>query len=109
MTEIDPAATLVDGVPKYRVKLDFVGGSPEETFKIGMTGDVDILTASRADVVYVPGRAVLYRETGDRFVRILVKGDIEERDVRIGMETDVSIEIVEGVGEGEVVVVLVKE
>lgn len=109
VTEIDPAATLVDGVPKYRVKLDFVGGSPEETFKIGMTGDVDILTASRADVVYVPGRAVLYRETGDRFVRILVKGDIEERDVRIGMETDVSIEIVEGVGEGEVVVVLVKE
>jgi len=43
VTEIDPAATIVDGVPKYRIKLDFLENE-EESLKIGMTGDVDIIT-----------------------------------------------------------------
>lgn len=107
VAEIDPAASDVDGVPKYRVKLDFLEIDPG--FKIGMTGDVDVVTGSREDVLMVPARAILENEFGDIYVRILGRGDnIEERRVEIGLEGENDVEIVKGVEEGEVVVVLLK-
>lgn len=105
--EIDPAASDVDGVPKYRVKLDFLEIDPG--FKIGMTGDVDIVTGKRDDVLMVPARAILENEFGDTYIRILGRGDaIEERRVEIGLEGENDVEIIKGVEEGEIVVVLLK-
>ena len=108
VTEIDPAATIVDGVPKYRIKLDFLENE-EESLKIGMTGDVDIITGIEKNVVTVPGRAVITNALGQDMVRILLGKEIEERTVVIGMETDTDIEIISGVEEGEEVIILIKE
>jgi RND family efflux transporter MFP subunit len=105
--EIDPGATDRDGVPKYRVKLDFV--APKEALKIGMTGDAEIITGISKDVVSVPLRAVLERE-GKKIVRIL-KSDgktVEERTVTTGIDGSNGDIQVTGVEEGETVVVLVK-
>ena len=109
VTEIDPAATSVDGVPKYRIKLDFVE-DVENVLKIGMTGDVDIITDIRYDVVHVPGRAVIRNGADETVVRVQNKNlEIEERVVITGMETDTAIEIVEGIVEGETIVILLKD
>ena len=108
VTEIDPAATIVDGVPKYRIKLDFLENE-EESLKIGMTGDVDIITGIEKDVVTVPGRAVITNALGQDMVRLLHGDEVEERTVVIGMETDTDIEIISGVEEGEEVIILIKE
>ncbi len=107
VSEIDPGATDRDGVPKYRVKLDFT--SAHEGLKIGMTGDAEIVTGVRKDVVSVPLRAVLERE-GKKIVRILGADGrtIEEREVTTGIDgANGDIEVT-GVREGETVVVLVK-
>ena len=108
VTEIDPAATIVDGVPKYRIKLDFLENE-EESLKIGMTGDVDIITGMESDVVMVPGRAIIKNALGQDIVRILEDGKIEERTIVTGMETDTDVEIISGVEEGEEVIILIKE
>src|SRR3989344_4237993 len=108
VAEIDPSATDVDGVPKYRIKLDFLEMHPG--FKIGMTGDVDIVTGSAADVITVPARAIFENDFGDTYVRILKKdGTIEERRVEAGLEGENDVEVVKGVEEGESVVVLMKQ
>lgn len=108
VSEIDPAATLVDGVPKYRVKLDFTEDY-DQYLKIGMTGDVDIITDVRVNVVHVPGRSVIRNEAGEQIVRILLPdGTVEDRPVEIGMETTTDIEIVDGVTAGETIIVLIK-
>lgn len=108
VSEIDPAATTVDGVPKYRVVLDFL--SPDAGFKIGMTGDVDIVTDSQSNVVFVPGRAVVKDEQGRKIVRVLnAKGVAEDRLVETGMETINDIEIRSGIAEGDQVIVLIKK
>lgn len=108
VTEIDPAATTIDGVPKYRVKLDFQE-SVDDLLKIGMTGDLDIITNSKDDVLYVPGRAVVKNEEGETIVRVLKKsGEAEDRLVTVGMETITNVEIVDGLEEGETVIVLIK-
>lgn len=108
VSEIDPAATIVDGVPKYRIKLDFLENE-EASLKIGMTGDVDIITGIQENAVMVSGRAVLKNVLGEDIVRILKNEALEERTVVVGMETDTDVEILSGVEEGEVVVVLIKE
>ena len=109
VTELDPVSTDVDGVSKYRSKLDFVEQS--ENQRIGMTGDAEIYTDFVADVIIIPGRAVYRGEDGKSMVKILTeKGEIEEREVLIGMEGEGGdVEVIVGVDEGENVIVLIKD
>jgi len=106
VSEIDTSPQLVDGVSKYRVKLDFVHEHDE--FKIGMTGDATVITGERKDTVYVPGRAVLTK--GDsKVVRVLQDEKVVETTVTVGMEGQSGdVEILSGLQGGETVVVLEK-
>lgn len=107
--DIDPTSTDKDGVPKYRVRLDFV--HRHDDLKIGMTGDAQITTGIREDVVSIPQRAVIENDEGKEIVRVLLKdGTVEEKHVETGMESESGdIEIVSGVDEGEIVIVLEKK
>lgn len=105
---IDTAATDKDGVPKYRVKLDFL--SPPEGLKVGMTGDADITTGKREDVVTVPLRSVIESASGS-IVRVLKEDGVtfEERPVTTGMEGLGGDVEVTGIEQGETVIVLIKQ
>lgn len=106
VSEIDSAATDKDGVPKYRVKLDFSGLKTD--LKVGMTGDAEIVTGFRSSVISVPARSVIERGTGS-IVRIQKNGTIEERSITTGMEGEGGALEVMGVEEGETVIVLEKK
>ncbi len=108
--EIDTASTNKDGVPKYRIKLDFI--QTKDNLKVGMTGDAEIVTGLRPDVISVPLRAVIEKEAGKKIVRVLAKADdqkYEERTVTTGMEGEGGNIEVTGVKEGETVIVLIKQ
>lgn len=109
VSEIDTAPTDQSGVNKYRVRLDF--NYPHDNLKVGMTGDAEIDTGLRANVVSVPLRSVIKSGTGQSIVRVLnADQTVSEKVVTTGMEgTDGNIEIVSGIKEGETVVVLVKQ
>lgn len=107
VSEIDSAATDRDGVSKYRVKLDF--RYPHDELKIGMTGDAEIVTGIRPDVIQIPQRAVLDKDDGTLYVRVKKEdGTLEERPVQTGMEGEGGMIEVIGVQEGETIVVLEK-
>lgn len=107
VSEIDEAATDRDGVPKYRVKLDFAAA--REELRVGMTGDAEIITGKRSDVVSVPRRAVIENADGETVVRLLLNDEVIEKPVTMGMEgSDGEVEV-DGVEEGDVVIVLIKE
>lgn len=107
--EIDQAPTSEGGVPKYRVKLDFV--SAPENLKVGMTGDAEIVTGFKENVVSVPFRAIVEDDDGRDIVRIVMPGstDYTERQVTVGMEGEGGQTEVDGVEAGETVIVLIKE
>lgn len=107
VSEVDPAATIVDGVPKYRIVLDFE--QPDEGFKIGMTGDTDIITDTKRGVLYVPARAVVTNEVGDTVVRIIDDDGIVDVPVTTGLETITDIEITSGLQAGDEIIVLIRE
>lgn len=107
VSEIDTAATDRDGVPKYKVTLDFVYTHTD--LKIGMTGDANITTGTRDNVVTVPARAVLQDDQGRSYVRILTSDNkVEQRIVTTGLDGSNGEIEVDGVNEGENVIVLQK-
>ena len=101
---IDPAETVVEGVPTYRVTLHFL--APDERIKSGMTANLDIRTAERKNVVVIPQRAVV-SANGEKSVRTFVATrDGKETVVKTTVETglrgsDGNIEITAGLAEGE--------
>ena len=109
VSEIDVDTTNVDGIEKYRVKLDFL--YPHDEFKIGMSGDAEIITGQRRNVITVPERSVIEDENGDTVIRmILPDGEVTRQSVETGMRGGESadIEIMKGLEEGETVILLEK-
>lgn len=100
---ISPAATLVEGIPTYKVTLKIE--APDSRLLPGLTANVDVHVEEKQNVITVPRRAVITRENQE-FVRIQGNdGFIEERRVTTGLVgSEGSVEITSGLSGGERVV-----
>jgi HlyD family secretion protein len=108
VVEIDPAETVIDGVPTYKTVLQF--NTEDDSIKSGMTANVDITTNRIENALSVPQRAVL-RSNGDKIVRVLQENEIdyEEKIVQTGLRgSEGNIEILSGLNEGDIVIVSIK-
>lgn len=102
VTAIDPAATIIEGVPTYRTTLAFA--ERDERIRAGMTANVDMVVGKRSGVIAIPQRAVITRD-GATFVRTQQNGIVTEAAVHLGLKgSDGYVEITEGLTEGAVVV-----
>jgi len=108
VVEIDPAATVIQDVVYYKVKVKL--SSPDERLKIGMSVDADINVAQKDNVIMIPARAVKTEGSQD-YVEILKEDNITERlNVKTGFKGDEGmVEITSGLQGGENVVVLSSE
>jgi len=103
ITAIDPAETVVDGVATYKTTFQFI--DRDERVKSGMTANIDISTEKREGVIVIPQRAVA-TQNGDKIVRILNSETPKEVKVKTGLRgSDGNIEIIEGVNEGDTVII----
>jgi HlyD family secretion protein len=101
---VAPASTDVGGAVAYGVEISF---APEALpVRLGMTADVDIVVASADGVLLVPNRAIeADREAGRYYVtRQNALGATERVEVRIGLRDGDYAQIVEGLVEGDVLV-----
>ena len=110
LSEIDPTATVVDGVNKYTAVLDFTDKPDTQVIKVGMTGDVTIQTNEAKDVVYIPSRAVRRNSEGFEVVDVLqADGTITPVSIATGLEGEGgNIEVITGIEPGQTIVVLQK-
>ena len=100
---IDPAETVVEGIPTYGAKIQF--SKKDSRIKSGLTANVDILIAERKNVIVLPSRAIAEKD-GKMMVKVLVNGKAEEIEVKIGLKgSDGTTEITEGIHEGEKVII----
>ena len=104
VTKIDPAETILDGVPTYTVTFSFE--EPNELIRSGMTANLDITTKQADNVISIPRRAII-RKNNMKVVRILDnKNNMTEIPVKVGVtDTNNLSEITEGIREGDVVIV----
>lgn len=109
VTYIAPSSTNVGGAVAYAVEIGFdpVDGAGQPLpVRLGMTADVDIVVAGAEDALLVPNRAIeADREAGRYYVtRQTVLGAIQRVEVRIGLRDGANTQIVEGLAEGDIVV-----
>ena len=108
VTAIDPAETILEGVPTYKVTLQF--DQKDERIRSGMTANTDILTHEKDNVLTIPSRAVI-DNSGKKSTRILKKDGktFTSVDIVIGLKgSEGTTEIISGVAEGQKVVTYVK-
>lgn len=101
--EVPLQGTLSDNVLTYEVPLSLEG--ERTSLNPGMTANVHIVTARRRDVLLVPAPAVQRSEEGN-VVRMAGAGQAPQyKPVVVGASDGTYIEIVEGLEEGERVMV----
>ena len=109
VVSVEPAATIIEGVPTYKTTLMF----QDEDKKIlsGMTTDITIVTDVVENVISVPHRAVLLDENGESFVRILTDFGIQENiPVETGLRGSSGMtEIIDGIQEGDKIIIFTRE
>lgn len=103
VTEIADAETDSSGNVTYDVTVT-LQGDVSGLFQ-GMTGDITFVTKEVREVLYVSNRAII-REGTASYVKIRdEKGNIVKQKVVTGFSDGVNAEIVEGLSEGDVVLI----
>lgn len=100
---INPAEKLIQGIVYYEVTIELE--ETKEGIKPGMTADVIIESDKKENVLVIPKRAVK-KIHGKKIVQVFKDGEVEEREIEIGLEgSDDLIEVVAGLEQGEKVIV----
>lgn len=70
----------------------------------GMTADASIIIAEKRDVLRLPRALVQAGAADTAIIEVWANGQIERREIQVGLRGDVYVEIVAGLAEGEQVV-----
>ncbi|WP_294953977.1 efflux RND transporter periplasmic adaptor subunit [uncultured Gilliamella sp.] len=81
--------------------------NPEHILRISMTAQVYIVLAEAKDVLSIPSQAIVQNLADNKAIVYLLNSDntVEERQVTLGINNNVSVEIQSGLKEGEIVIV----
>jgi macrolide-specific efflux system membrane fusion protein len=102
--QVLPTPELINNVVFYDVLFDIP--NPERELNIQMTAQVFILLAQAKNVLLIPTAAIgnVNEGTSTR-VRVLnADGTVEPRTIKIGIKSEISAEVTDGLKEGEQVV-----
>jgi Cu(I)/Ag(I) efflux system membrane fusion protein len=85
---------------KVRLKIP----TPEQLLKPNMFADVTLLTNNKK-VVSVPTESIIYYEQSPRVVKVISENKYQPVDVTIGMKSNGQVEIIDGIKEGDDILV----
>ncbi|MCX7778688.1 MAG: efflux RND transporter periplasmic adaptor subunit [Patescibacteria group bacterium] len=107
VVKIDPAETVIQGVVYYKATVAF--DHQDERIKVGMTVNVEIVTAKKENILLVPEIAVR-QKNGKKFVKVFKDKKIKEVEVQTGLVNNKGeVEIISGLEGGETIVTFLKK
>jgi HlyD family secretion protein len=102
VTEIDLVGTTTSGVVNYAATVSI--DNPTDALRPGMNASANIILQQRENVLLVPNRAV--RSVGNAKMVTVVNGEQSSQvSVTLGLSGDTKSEVVDGLHEGDVVVI----
>lgn len=101
VSRIDPQAVLEQNVTVIKVRVEIE--KPDPRLKPGMNASCEFLVARKNDVVAVPNEAVNENPQG-AYVEVMVNGQPQRREVKVGIQGNTKTEIIDGLQPGEIVV-----
>lgn len=90
----------------YQVKFDFPVNNTDNKFRLGMVGDLNFITKSKDDILYIPLKFIKEEDVDDqpkKYVYIMKNDKFVKQYIETGLETDDDMEIVSGLTENEIV------
>lgn len=108
VVSMDLAETIVEGVPTYKVVLEF--DEKDSRIRSGMTANIDIITQDKSNVILVPFRSIKDRN-GEKFVQVVKDdpSDFSEVKVITGERgSDGRVEVISGVDVGTKILMVTK-
>ena len=103
VTVVSRAGTASQGVVNYTVTVEIT--NPDKNILSGMTAAVNIITATKTNVLLVPSRAIHTTATGQHTVIVLSEGKQTVVPVTVGITDDTNYEISGGgINQGDTVV-----
>jgi len=102
VTYIASSATNVGGAVAYLVEISFDPG--DLPVRLGMTTDVEMVTARAQDVLLAPNQAIESDRAAGRYyvTRLAPSGDTERVEVEIGLRDEHLTQVLSGLAEGDV-------
>ncbi|MDO4475748.1 MAG: HlyD family efflux transporter periplasmic adaptor subunit [Lachnospiraceae bacterium] len=102
VTKVSRLGTNVGGVTSFTVTLEMAG---DDRIKTSMSATAKIVTAHKEDTLTIPVDAV-QTEDGTKFVNVVTAEGTQRRNVTLGLVNNATAEVLEGLSEGETVVVI---
>lgn len=102
VAEVDTIGAVTQGVVSYNVKIVF--DVQDERVKPGMTVSVNIILASKPDVLLVSSGAVKFGGGKNYVEQLDATGASVKKEVVIGESNDTQTEIVSGLNEGDKII-----
>jgi HlyD family secretion protein len=100
---IDLAETIIQDVVYYKITVQL--DKTDTEIKSGMTANIDLITATVDNVLYVSNRVIKQDPNGQRYVEILGFGNVVQKvNVEAGLRADSGTEIKSGLTEGQAVI-----
>ncbi len=118
--KIDPAATVIQDVVYYATTFSILKNENNQELtelsqkmRVGMSADLDILTAEKNNVLAIPIQAVK-EINGGKYVEILTKKDTKEKVEKVKVKTGLSgddglVEIISGLKDEDEIITFVKK
>ena len=103
ITKIDKKVTK-DDKGTSGVCMEITLDSPDEDIILGLEAKAKIDAVSKDDVLMIP-KGAIYSDTQGEFVYVLKDGKAVRRDVVVGIYNTESIEVVDGLVAGDVVII----
>jgi HlyD family secretion protein len=104
IASIATVPSVAQGVITYPVEVELEETPPG--LRVGMSANVDILTEERASVLLVPNRAIqIDRDTGELYVERMNGEATERAEITIGLRDETNSEVLEGLQDGDVVLI----
>jgi membrane fusion protein, multidrug efflux system len=98
VTEISPVVNPVSRTLELKLKI-----SDQSRLKAGMFVGVRLFTSSRKNIITVPEKSIIHRNS-ESYVYRIKDGTVEKIIVSLGMESEGSFEIKEGINKGDRIV-----
>jgi len=111
---IDSKITLIAFTPVagqtstvYEVRFELPLENSNLAYRIGMDGDSDITLSSAENVITIPTDAV-NDDNGQRYVYVKSGNELVRKDIKTGIENDITTQVTEGLSQNDQVAVIAK-
>ena len=104
VVRVDPVLVSVSGTTAVQARASLRLDEQDVTLLSGMTADVEVISAEARDALVVPVEALRKTEEGGYTVTVVrSNGEMEDRQVEVGIRDAVNAEILSGLELGETV------